>query len=102
MTFAAYRDADRHAIVTRTSGLFSPNHYLVRREGIPSEAVESAPGRANLVARLSGDGSLGGIVLHHHIDVVFADRRPRRRPDIAYGLRAGTRTQGSGHAGTVG
>lgn len=33
---------------------------------IPSEIVESAPGRANLVARLGGDGSLGGIVLHHH------------------------------------
>jgi acetylornithine deacetylase/succinyl-diaminopimelate desuccinylase-like protein len=27
------------------------------------------------VARLGGDGSLGGIVLHHHIDVVYADRR---------------------------
>jgi acetylornithine deacetylase/succinyl-diaminopimelate desuccinylase-like protein len=42
---------------------------------IPSEIAESAPGRANLVARLAGDGSLGGIVLHHHIDVVYADRR---------------------------
>jgi acetylornithine deacetylase/succinyl-diaminopimelate desuccinylase-like protein len=48
---------------------------VLEREGIPSETVESAPGRANLVARLSGDGSLGGIVLHHHIDVVYADRR---------------------------
>jgi acetylornithine deacetylase/succinyl-diaminopimelate desuccinylase-like protein len=43
--------------------------------GIPSEIAESAPGRANLMARLPGDGSLGGIVLHHHIDVVYADRR---------------------------
>jgi acetylornithine deacetylase/succinyl-diaminopimelate desuccinylase-like protein len=42
---------------------------------IPSELAESAPGRGNLVARLAGDGSLGGIVLHHHIDVVYADRR---------------------------
>ena len=42
---------------------------------LPSETAESAPGRANLVARLPGDGSLGGIVLHHHIDVVYADRR---------------------------
>jgi acetylornithine deacetylase/succinyl-diaminopimelate desuccinylase-like protein len=42
---------------------------------IPSEVAESAPGRANLVAKLPGDGSLGGIVLHHHIDVVYADRR---------------------------
>ena len=44
-------------------------------EGIASETAESAPGRGNLVARLRGDGSLGGIVLHHHIDVVYADER---------------------------
>jgi acetylornithine deacetylase/succinyl-diaminopimelate desuccinylase-like protein len=43
--------------------------------GISSEIVESAPGRANIRARLVGDGSLGGIVLHHHIDVVYAERR---------------------------
>ena len=48
---------------------------VLRRDGIASRTVESAPGRANLVARLSGDGGLGGIVLHHHIDVVYADRR---------------------------
>ena len=48
---------------------------ILAREGIESETVESAPGRANLVARLRGDGSLPGIVLHHHIDVVYADRR---------------------------
>src|SRR5262245_12894977 len=48
---------------------------VLAREGIASETAESAPGRANLVARLPGDGSLGGIVLHHHIDVVYADRR---------------------------
>ena len=44
-------------------------------DGIASEIVESAPGRATIRARLAGDGSLGGIVLHHHIDVVYADRR---------------------------
>src|SRR5207248_9283657 len=44
-------------------------------DGLASEIVESAPGRASLRARLAGDGSLGGIVLHHHIDVVYADRR---------------------------
>ena len=47
----------------------------LRRDGIASETAESAPGRGNLVARLRGDGSLGGIVLHHHVDVVYADRR---------------------------
>jgi acetylornithine deacetylase/succinyl-diaminopimelate desuccinylase-like protein len=48
---------------------------VLGRDDIASEAVESAPGRGNLVARLRGDGSEGGIVLHHHIDVVYADRR---------------------------
>src|SRR5207248_10331911 len=44
-------------------------------EGIPSETLESSPGRANLVARLRGAGSLPRIVLHHHIDGVYAERR---------------------------
>lgn len=44
-------------------------------DGIASETAESAAGRGNLVARVKGDGSLPGIVLHHHIDVVYADRR---------------------------
>ena len=48
---------------------------VLARDGIESRIVESAPGRANLVARVRGDGSLGAIVLHHHIDVVYADRR---------------------------
>ncbi len=48
---------------------------VLRANGIESQTVESAPGRASLVARLAGDGSLGGVVLHHHIDVVYADRR---------------------------
>ena len=48
---------------------------VLARAGIASETVESAPGRGNLTARLRGDGSEGGIVLHHHIDVVYADRR---------------------------
>lgn len=48
---------------------------VLGQDGIASEIAESAPGRGNLVARLRGDGSEGGIVLHHHIDVVYADRR---------------------------
>ena len=48
---------------------------VLARDGIDSETIEAAPGRASLRARLAGDGSLGGIVLHHHIDVVYADRR---------------------------
>ncbi|HZN51678.1 MAG TPA: M20/M25/M40 family metallo-hydrolase [Methylomirabilota bacterium] len=48
---------------------------VLARDGIESETIEAAPGRASLHAKLAGDGSLGGIVLHHHIDVVYADRR---------------------------
>jgi acetylornithine deacetylase/succinyl-diaminopimelate desuccinylase-like protein len=48
---------------------------VLGRAGIVSEIAESAPGRGNLVARLRGDGSEGGIVLHHHIDVVYAEPR---------------------------
>ena len=48
---------------------------VLARDGIESETIEAAPGRASLRARLAGDGSLGGIVLHHHVDVVYADRR---------------------------
>jgi acetylornithine deacetylase/succinyl-diaminopimelate desuccinylase-like protein len=48
---------------------------LLGDEGLASETAESAPGRANLMARLAGDGALPAVVLHHHIDVVYADRR---------------------------
>jgi len=48
---------------------------VLARDGIESETIEAAPDRASLRAKLAGDGSLGGIVLHHHIDVVYADRR---------------------------
>jgi len=48
---------------------------ILAGDGITSETVEAAPGRGNLTARLRGDGSQAGVVLHHHIDVVYADRR---------------------------
>ena len=48
---------------------------VLTRDGIESETIEAAPGRGSLRARLAGDGSLGAIVLHHHVDVVYADRR---------------------------
>lgn len=45
---------------------------ILEREGIEFEIVESAPGRANLWARLKG-GSEPAILLLHHMDVVSAD-----------------------------
>ena len=47
---------------------------LLRAEGIDAHILESAPGRANLWARLDG-GPERALVLLHHIDVVPADRR---------------------------
>ncbi len=41
--------------------------------GIPFEVTEFAPGRENLVARLSGDGSAEPLLLLAHIDVVGAE-----------------------------
>jgi acetylornithine deacetylase/succinyl-diaminopimelate desuccinylase-like protein len=44
------------------------------REGIPAEIVEIAPGRANVIARLGGNGTKRPLLLTHHMDVVQADR----------------------------
>ncbi|HEU4411236.1 MAG TPA: M20/M25/M40 family metallo-hydrolase [Polyangiaceae bacterium] len=51
--------------------------YLARAlaaEGIEHALVESAPGRANLVARLRGRGGRGALLLNGHLDVVPAER----------------------------
>lgn len=44
---------------------------LFKREGIPCRVIESAPGRGNIVARLSG-GSKPPLMLSAHLDVVPA------------------------------
>lgn len=46
---------------------------VLQRDGIEAELLESAPGRANLIARLPGATSEGALVLMHHMDVVPAD-----------------------------
>lgn len=48
---------------------------LLAKEGIASEIHESAPGRANILARLKGDGSKPAVILLNHMDVVPADMR---------------------------
>jgi acetylornithine deacetylase/succinyl-diaminopimelate desuccinylase-like protein len=46
---------------------------LLETRGIAHAVHESAPGRANIVARLPGEGDGGALVLLHHMDVVPAD-----------------------------
>ena len=46
---------------------------VLRAAGIEPLILESAPGRANLVARLKGDGSLPPLLLMGHVDVVSAE-----------------------------
>ena len=49
-------------------------------EKIPYEVTEFAPGRKNLVARLSGDGSQKPLLLLAHLDVVGAEGQPWTSP----------------------
>src|SRR2546421_2453014 len=46
---------------------------IFEREGIQNEIFEYKPGRANIIARLKGDGSKRPIILLSHMDVVTAD-----------------------------
>ena len=46
---------------------------ILSRDGIESEIFESAPQRANLLARLEGEGTRRALILLHHLDVVPPD-----------------------------
>ena len=52
----------------------------LRAAGIESTIVPFAPGRANLVARLKGDGSKKPLLLLAHLDVVGATGQPWSTP----------------------
>src|SRR3989449_1395784 len=45
---------------------------VLRRDGIEARIFEPAPGKANLYARLAGDGSARPVILLNHMDVVLA------------------------------
>jgi acetylornithine deacetylase/succinyl-diaminopimelate desuccinylase-like protein len=45
---------------------------VLRREGIAAQIFEPAPGKANLYARLPGDGSARPLIFLNHMDVVLA------------------------------
>jgi acetylornithine deacetylase/succinyl-diaminopimelate desuccinylase-like protein len=46
---------------------------VLDREGVQSQIFEYTPGRANIIARIKGDGSKRPLVLLSHMDVVTAD-----------------------------
>jgi len=45
---------------------------VLRRDGIEARVFEPVPGKANLYARLAGDGSARPVILLNHMDVVLA------------------------------
>jgi len=45
---------------------------VLRRDGIEARVFEPVPGKANLYARLAGDGSARPLILLNHMDVVLA------------------------------
>ncbi|AWH95783.1 M20/M25/M40 family metallo-hydrolase [Dietzia psychralcaliphila] len=58
--------------------------------GIPSELVESVPGRGSLFARVDGsDAGAGGLVVHGHVDVVPAVAEDWTVPPFAGEIREG-------------
>ena len=52
----------------------------LRAAGLEPEILEPAAGRANLVARVRGDGSAGPLLLNGHVDVVAAEAGRWRHP----------------------
>lgn len=48
---------------------------VLAAEGIAYDLYETGPGRMNLVARLTGDGSAGPVILLNHTDVVPVERQ---------------------------
>ena len=62
---------------------------ILDKEGIETRVIESAPGRANLYARLRGNGSKKAIVLMHHMDVVPAEAKLWKEPPFSGLVKGG-------------
>ncbi len=62
---------------------------LFSREGIECQVFEIAPGRANVYARLRGDGSKRPIILLNHTDVVTAEAKSWSVPPFSGQIRGG-------------
>jgi len=62
---------------------------LLESEGIETRLLEVAPGRANLYARIKGDGSRRPLILLSHTDVVMAESQRWSVPPFSGELRDG-------------
>jgi acetylornithine deacetylase/succinyl-diaminopimelate desuccinylase-like protein len=62
---------------------------ILRREGLEAHLYQAAPGRANLSARLTGDGSKRPLILLNHTDVVPAEPPFWQEPPFAGTVRDG-------------
>jgi acetylornithine deacetylase/succinyl-diaminopimelate desuccinylase-like protein len=62
---------------------------VLRREGLEAHLYQAAPGRANLSARLPGDGSKRPLILLNHTDVVPAEPPFWQEPPFAGTVRDG-------------
>ncbi|HKV33668.1 MAG TPA: M20/M25/M40 family metallo-hydrolase [Pyrinomonadaceae bacterium] len=62
---------------------------LLESEGIETRLLEVAPGRANLYARIKGDGSRRPLILLSHTDVVMAEPQRWTIPPFSGELRDG-------------
>jgi acetylornithine deacetylase/succinyl-diaminopimelate desuccinylase-like protein len=62
---------------------------ILDKEGIEARIIESAPGRANLYARLKGNGAKKAILLMHHMDVVPAQANLWREPPFSGTVKDG-------------
>lgn len=56
---------------------------ILEREGLAPVVLEAAPGRANLIARLRGNGGEAPILLSSHLDVVSAEAQDWTHPPFA-------------------
>ncbi len=56
---------------------------VLSREGLRPQIIESAPNRANLVVRISGNGSAKPLLITSHVDVVHAEEEKWKHPPFS-------------------
>jgi acetylornithine deacetylase/succinyl-diaminopimelate desuccinylase-like protein len=62
---------------------------VLRRDGIEARIFEPRPGKANLYARLKGDGSARPLILLNHMDVVLASPEHWQVPPFSGAIKDG-------------